>query len=180
MVASALVITRRVPGILSRTHRSVEGGHNAVDQAADQLDVRLRNGLAGNPRDRLDVSIATCALTCPGASTHCSTAPTVPMTSGRYFASAGTFSLFDFLSLLRCGSRTASRPVVEASAGRRWPLRIPRLDGRFHARDLRVREFKILGREESAGFHTTRSWPATISRFTSTAFSSSASSAMRS
>src|SRR5579885_2741763 len=33
---------------------------------------------------------------------------------------------------------------------------------------------------ESAGFHTARSWPATISRFNSTAFSSSASSAMRS
>jgi hypothetical protein len=32
----------------------VEGSHHAINQAGDELDVRFRNGFAGDLRDRLD------------------------------------------------------------------------------------------------------------------------------
>ena len=50
-------------------------------------------------------------------------------------------------------------------------VRVPRLDRRLEARALRVGELEHPRRQiESAGFHTTRSWPPTISRFSSSAF----------
>ena len=93
----------------------VENGHHAADHARDQLNVQLRDGLTGDGGYRLDHGQSDRGLRFPGAWTVCSTANTVPITTGRYFAIR--ISVFIVLLLVEVRSRTTPRPVVAAIGG---------------------------------------------------------------
>src|ERR1017187_6017338 len=79
---------------------------------------------------------------------------------------------------LRCRAEERLHQGLQPAAIHSRIVGIPRLDYALDPRDLGGRELKVLAGTDSAGFHTTRSWPATLSRFRSSPFPSSASRAI--
>ena len=98
------------------------------------------------------VSIATCALTCPGASTDCSTAATVPITSDGYFAiNRNVFISISPILIAAVGPRKALDQWLEPAPIRVGPVRVPRFDCRLDAGELRIGELEVFGRERDRG-----------------------------